>query len=274
MPDEARRPQVHYIPHHLSHGAGSFLVSPFDSAAILSIDGSGEWSTSLLGHGRGTQVESFGASYFPHSLGSFYEAVTEYCGFQSNYDEGKTMGLAPLGDADRFHAQFREMVRVDEHGRIEFDTSWFGYPDYVIPRFGSRFEKAFGPARRGNGPFEERHHDAAAAGQRVLEECGLQLARQLHDRTGERYLVLAGGVSLNSVMNGRILRETPFEDVYVMAAAGDGGTAIGAAFCLQHVILGQPRRFVHLDPYLGTSYDDAAIKRALDEAKGPLRVPS
>ena len=266
-PEEDCGPQVHYIPHHHCHGAGSFFVSPFESAAILSIDGSGEWSTSFLGRGQGTRVESFGESYFPHSLGSFYEAATHYCGFQPNYDEGKTMGLAPFGDPERFYPRFREMVRIDPEGRIHVDTSWFGYPWFSKLRFGPRFEEAFGPARNRNGPFEDRHRDVAAAAQRVLEECGLKMARQLHERTGERHLVIAGGVALNSVMNGRILRETPFDDVYIMAAAGDNGTAIGAAFYLQHAILGRPREFVHLDPYVGTSYDNAQIRSVLDEAK-------
>jgi carbamoyltransferase len=262
-----RRPQVHFIPHHHCHGAGSFFVSPFETAAIMSVDGSGEWSTSCLGRGRGIHVDSFGESYFPHSLGSFYEATTHYCGFQPNYDEGKTMGLAPFGDPERFYRRFREMVRIDEAGGIHVDASWFGYPWFSKSRFGPRFEREFGPARGRNESLEDRHRDAAAAGQLVLEECGLQMARQLHERTGERHLVLAGGVSLNSVMNGRILRETPYDDVYVMAAAGDNGTAIGAAFYLQHAILRRPREFVHLNPYLGTSYDNAQIRKVLDEAK-------
>jgi carbamoyltransferase len=266
-PANGRGPQVHFIPHHHCHGAGSFFVSPFESAAILSIDGSGEWSTSFLGRGQGTHIDSFSESYFPHSLGSFYEAATDFCGFQPNYDEGKTMGLAPFGDAERFYPEFRNMVRIGEQGGIHVDTSWFRYPFFAAPRFGARFEQAFGMARGRNGPIEDRHLDVAAAAQRVLEECGLQMARQLHERTGERHLVIAGGVSLNSVMNGRILRETPFEDVYIMAAAGDNGTAIGAAFYLQHAILGQPREFVHLDPYLGTAYGNDHIRRVLDEAK-------
>lgn len=260
-------PQVHFIPHHHCHGAGSFLVSPFESAAILSIDGSGEWSTSFLGRGNGVRVDTFGESYFPHSLGEFYEAVTEYCGFRSHCDEGKTMGLAPFGDPARFYPAFREMVKIDEAGGIHVDTSWFGYSQFAEPNFGEKFERAFGKARQIDQSIEDHHRDAAAAAQRVLEECGLQMARQLHERTGDRYLVIAGGVSLNSVMNGRILRETSFKDLYVMAAAGDNGTSIGAAFYLQQQLLGRGREFIHLDPYLGTSYGNAHIKKVLDEAK-------
>ncbi len=266
-PDEASRPALHFIPHHHCHAAGTFYVSPFDSAAILSIDGAGEWSTSFLGHGRGTQVDTLNESFFPDSLGSFYEAATEYCGFQPNYDEGKTMGLAPFGDPERFYREFRSMVDIDSNGGIHVNLDWFNYQSWRYQRCGGKFEASFGPARKANEPFEARHHDVAAAAQRVLEECGLEMAGLLHEKTGEKKLVIAGGVSLNSVMNGRILRETPFEDVYIMAAAGDNGTSIGAAFYLLHAILGQPREFVHLSPYIGTRYDDSAIKQVLDEAK-------
>ncbi|MGF1545860.1 MAG: carbamoyltransferase [Thiotrichales bacterium] len=262
-----RGPALHFIPHHQSHAAGSFLVSPYESAAILSLDGSGEWSTSFTGRGVGTQVETFSESWFPHSLGSFYEAATEFCGFQPNYDEGKTMGLAPLGDPEVYYRDFRAMVALEGDGRIRVDPSWFAYRFGGHRRCATRFTERFGAPRERGAEFAARHLDVAAAAQRVLEESGLEMARQLHARTGEKHLVIAGGVSLNSVMNGRILRETPFEDVYIMAAAGDNGTAIGAAYCLYHTILGRPREFVHLSPHLGTEYDSAAISKVLNAAK-------
>ncbi len=271
-PDAAQRPQLHFIPHHHCHAAGTFLVSPFDSAAILSVDGSGEWSTSFLGRGVGNRIEPFGESFFPHSLGSFYEAATEFCGFQPNYDEGKTMGLAPFGDPNSsFYDPVRQMIRINEQAGIEVATDWFAYQYWGKKRYGAKFEQAFGKGRGKNKkePFEKHHLDVAAVFQRVLEECGLAMARWLHERTREKYLVISGGVSLNSVMNGRILRETPFEDVYIMAAAGDNGTSIGAAYYLYNVVLGQPRSFVHLSPYVGTEYDNAFIKQVLDEAKAP-----
>ena len=263
-------PPVHFIPHHLCHAAGSFFISPFESAAILSLDGSGEWSTSFLGHGQGNQVRTLGESFFPDSLGSFYEAATEYCGFKVNYDEGKTMGLAPLGNADRFHEQVQRLVNISPNGDIQLDHAWFRHQFWGAKRYGEKFEQEFGKARSSKSAkekFEQHHLDVAAAFQCVLEESGLKLANQLYERTGEKNLVIAGGVSLNSVMNGRILRETPFEDVYIMAAAGDNGTSIGAAYYLYNSILKQPRNFVHLDPYLGTSYDNNAVKKVLDEAK-------
>jgi carbamoyltransferase len=268
-PGEGRGPEVHFIPHHACHAAGTFFISPFESAAILSLDGAGEWSTSLLGHGKGNHVEAFKESFFPHSLGSFYEAATEFCGFKANYDEGKTMGLAPFGDAGVYYDQVKDIIRVDESGGLRVDLSWFDYQHWGHRRCGPRFESVFGAARRPTGAFEKNHVDVAAAFQRVLEECGLRMARHLYERTREKHLVIAGGVSLNSVMNGRILRETPFEDVYVMAAAGDNGTSIGAAYYLYHGLLGRPREFVHLSPHLGTEYDNAAIKKVLDEAKVP-----
>ncbi|MGF1642797.1 MAG: carbamoyltransferase [Thiotrichales bacterium] len=265
-------PTLHFIPHHHSHAAGSFLISPYESAAILSLDGSGEWSTAFTGRGAGTQIEPYSESWFPHSLGSFYEAATEFCGFQPNYDEGKTMGLAPLGDPERFYRDFRAMVALDPRGVIRVDPRWFDYRFGGHHRCGPFFNQRFGAPREPGAPFESHHLDVAAAAQRVLEECGLAMANQLHARTGERQLVIAGGVALNSVMNGRILRETPFDDVYIMAAAGDNGTAIGAAYVLYHSVLGYPRAFVHTSPHLGTEYDNAAIKRVLDEAKLSYRV--
>ncbi len=271
-PDSARRPQLHFIPHHHSHAAGTFFISPFESAAILSVDGSGEWSTSFVGRGTGNRVEAYGESYFPHSLGSFYEAATEFCGFRPNYDEGKTMGLAPFGDDSALYELVRPMISVNDNGALRVELDSFVYQNYGYKRCGPRFEQTFGKPRAQddkNAPFEQNHLNVAAAFQRVLEECGLDMARWLHAKTGEKNLIIAGGVALNSVMNGRILRETPFEDVYIMAAAGDNGTSIGAAFYLYNAILRQPRKYVHLSPHLGTSYDNAQIKKVLDEAKAP-----
>jgi len=267
-PDTAQRPPVHAIEHHLAHAAGSFYVCPHEHAAILSLDGSGEWACSWLGEGRGNRVEHFGSSDFPHSLGAVYEAVTEFCGFRPNYDEGKTMGLAPLGDPSRFIEAARRCVRVDEtDGRIQVDQSWFDYAYWGHRRCGARFLATFGEPRAADGEFLDHHRDVAAAFQQVLEECALALARVLRSRSDARHLVIAGGVALNSVMNGRLLRETGFEDVWIMPAAGDAGTAIGAAYVLHNGVLGQPRNAVHDDPYLGTGYDDDQIEAQLRGAK-------
>ena len=257
-------PPIHFVPHHTAHAAGTFLVSPWDNAAIISIDGSGEWATSFLGEGRGTQVRRFSESFFPDSLGLYYEAATKFCGFIPNYDEGKTMGLAPFGDPEVFGDTVRDIVRVDDEGLISLDTSYFGFhgADRVSPRFVS----TFGPPRTGN-EFADHHKDVAAAFQMVLEERALEMCAVLRRKTKCRYLIIAGGVALNSVMNGRILEEAGFDDIYVMPAAGDNGTAIGAAMYVHNVVHSQPRTYVHEDPYVGTSYSNERIERLLKESK-------
>ena len=259
-------PKVHIVPHHVSHAAGSFLVSPYDNAAILSLDGSGEWATSFLGMGEGTQVTGFHESFFPMSLGSFYEAATQFCGFKPNYDEGKTMGLAPFGDSKVYHKQVAEIVKVDAQGSIEIDLSYFNYQHWGYQRCSRKFFDTFGKPRTG-GDFADNHVNVAASFQQVLEERALELCAILRKKTRSRYLVIAGGVALNSVMNGRIVRESGFDDIYVMPAAGDNGTAIGAAYYVYHSVLGHPRGIVHDDPYLGTSYTGEEIGKLIKDCK-------
>lgn len=268
-PNPAQRPRLHAVGHHMAHVAGSFFICPWEEAALLSLDGSGEWATGLIGQGRGTDVEVFRESYFPMSLGSVYEAATEFCGFQPNYDEGKTMGLAPLGDPERFIDAARDTVWVEPDGAVRVDLGWFDYPDWKGHRYGEKFVRVFGQPRRKGEEFQQHHLDVAAAFQQVMEERGLELAGILRRRTDHRHLVVAGGVALNSVMNGRLVREAGFDDIYVMPAAGDNGTAIGAAYWVWNRELGRPRCFVHMDPYIGNGYDDAAIRAVLAECKLP-----
>ena len=263
-----KRPQVHFVPHHIAHVVGSFFVSPYESAALLSVDGWGEWATTLKGVGRGTTFQILGQDYFPLSLGIVYEAATEFCGFWSNYDEGKTMGLAPLGDPDTFGEIVEKIFWINDDMSVGVDLSYFDYP-YYQPRCGKKFYETFGQPRQKSKTalFEQRHLDVAAAFQKQIEECLLKMARQLRERTQEEYLVFAGGVALNSVANGRLVRESGFRDVYVMPAAGDNGTAIGAAYYVYNGVLGQPRTYVHDNPFVGTGYGNAAIEKALEEGK-------
>lgn len=261
------KPEVHFIEHHLTHVAGSFFVSPYKKAALLGIDGSGEWATTWLGHGKDNTVEKISESFFPDSLGSFYETVTQFCGFKPNYDEGKTMGLAPMGDPSIFEAEVNKMVTVTKSGQIKIDLSYFNYQHLIKALYSKKFISIFGQPRKSDGDFEDRHVNAAAAFQRVLENKVLEICHFLHDKTKADYLVISGGVSLNSVMNGRIVRETPFKDVYVMPAAGDNGTALGAAYYLYNGILKAERNFVHDNPYVGTTYTDEDIKSVIDGAK-------
>jgi carbamoyltransferase len=260
-------PKVHFIQHHLCHAPGSFYVSPYKEAALLSIDGSGEWATTWLGHGKGNEISCLGKSYFPHSLGSFYEAVTQFCGFRTSYDEGKTMGLAPMGDPNVFLDEVTKIVSVNSDGQLSFDLSYFNYQNMSWKRCSDKFFKVFGQPREKDAPFEKHHMDVAAAFQRVLENKVLEICDILYNKTKAEYLVISGGVSLNSVMNGRIVRESPFKDVYVMPAAGDNGTAIGAAYYLYNGLLKQPRNFVHLNPYVGTIYSNEEIEKVLKSAK-------
>ena len=260
-------PKVHFIQHHLCHAPGSFFVSPYDEAALLGIDGSGEWATTWLGYGKGIDITCLGQSYFPHSLGSFYEAVTQFCGFRTSYDEGKTMGLAPMGDPSVFLEEVDKIVHVDSKGQLNFDLSYFNYQNMSWKRCSDKFFKIFGEPRKNGEPFQKHHMDVAAAFQRVLENKVLEICDILYQKTKADYLVISGGVSLNSVMNGRIVRESKFKDVYVMPAAGDNGTAIGAAYYLYNGMFKQPRNFVHMNPYVGTSYSNEDIEKILKGAK-------
>ena len=260
-------PEVHLIPHHYSHAPGSFYVSPYDEAALLGIDGAGEWATTWMGYGKGNEIKCLGESFFPYSLGSFYEAITQYCGFRTSYDEGKTMGLAPMGDPAVYKEEIGKMVWVDKQGQLQFDLSYFNFQNMSWKRLSQKFYDKFGPGRKHGEPFEKRHKDMAAAFQRVLEDRVLEICDILYEKTKMDYLVISGGVSLNSVMNGRIVRESKFKDVYVMPAAGDNGTALGAAYYLYNGILKRPRNFVHLDPYVGTEYTNEEIEKLLKGAK-------
>jgi carbamoyltransferase len=263
-------PKIHFIPHHLAHAPGSFFVSPYKEAAILGIDGSGEWATAMLGFGKENHIDCFHESFFPHSLGSFYEAVTQFCGFITNYDEGKTMGLAPMGDPHVFKKEVEKIVRIDKNGGIHIDLSYFNYQNMNYKgnsHLSPKFIEIFGEPRKRGGEFKKHHMDVAAAFQSVLEDRVLEICDILYEKTKTDYLVISGGVSLNSVMNGRIVRESKFKDVYVMPAAGDNGTAIGAAYYLYNGILKNPRNFVHSNPYVGTSYSNEEIEKVLKACK-------
>jgi carbamoyltransferase len=264
-----KKAQLHFVSHHESHVVGSFLVSPYEKAALLSLDGSGEWSTGYLGYGDGKKITEFDQIYYPHSLGSVYEAVTYFVGFKPAYDEGKTMGLAPYGNADTYFEQAKKVVTVDEAGKLTVDLSYFRFQYCKHDYLSDKFIETFGAPRRKGEEISQRHMDVAAAFQKVLEESGLSLCRFLREKTQADYLVIAGGVALNSVMNGRIVRESGFKDLYVMPAAGDNGTALGAAYCVYNKVLGQPRNFSHMNPYVGKHYTDDEVKKVLDECKLP-----
>ena len=184
----SKKPRIHFIEHHISHTAGSFFVSPYDRAALLSLDGAGEWETGWLGVGEGNSVTRFSESFFPYSLGSFYEAATEFCGFRPNYDEGKTMGLAPFGDPAIYYSTVKDIVSIDSNtGKIQLDLSYFNYQYWGYQRCSQKFYSVFGKPRMRDEDFQENHKNVAAAFQRVLEEQALDFCRLLRRKTNADY---------------------------------------------------------------------------------------
>jgi carbamoyltransferase len=263
----SKKPGLHFIPHHQSHIAGSFFASPYKEAALLSMDGSGEWATASLGYGNGIDVTEFKRVFYPNSMGTIYEAITYYCGFKPSYDEGKTMGLAPLGNSERFIEDVRQIIDVGPEGDLLIDFDYFTFDDGQFDYLSDKFIQKFGSRRLPRQKFEQHHMDVAAAFQTRLEEIALELCSILKEKTKAEYLVIAGGVALNSVMNGRIVRESGFKDLYVMPAAGDNGTSIGAAYYVYNAILKYPRAEPHMNPYLGTEYTNEKIGAILKECK-------
>ena len=263
--------QLHFLDHHLMHAASAFLVSPFESAAFLTIDYIGEWTATLWGVGEGSELTKLGEIAYPHSLGVVYSAVTDYLGFLRANDEYKVMGLAAYGEPV-YYDDFRRMVKLLPGGRYRIDLSNFIYhyaPGSQLGYMSDAFKKRYGPKRRKGDPIEKRHMDIASSVQKVLEDTVLHMCAHLHEETGESRLCIAGGVGLNSVMNGRLLREGPFREIYVQPAAGDDGIAIGAAFYLYNTVLGNPRGFVMDHAYWGPEYSDGEIRDYLELCKLP-----
>jgi len=265
------RTNLHFAPHHLCHAASSYLTSPFDEAAILTIDAAGEWDCTWMGVGRGVDLQCLKTQQFPNSLGLVYGAVTEFLGFKFASGEGKVMGLAAYGDSQRYIEAFRDVIKTKPDGGYAVDLSYFAYHYRGRPHwFSDNFYRVFGePRPREDGEISDRHRDIAAALQLRTEEIGLHLARWLHQTTGLKKICLAGGVCLNSVMNGRILLETDFDDVVVQPAANDAGTALGACYWLWNVVLRQPRSYVfehaYVGPWMTRARCQAAIARMVGE---------
>jgi carbamoyltransferase len=230
-----------FTEHHESHAASAFFPSPFEEAAIVTLDGVGEWATASYGVGRGNKIELTHELRFPHSIGLLYSAFTYYCGFRVNSGEYKLMGLAPYGDpiyADRI---LDHLLDLKDDGSFRLDMSYFNYCQ-GLTMTSQRFHDLFGaPPRAPETPIDKRHMDIAASIQEVTEQVMLRTARHLHEETGMKNLCMAGGVALNCVGNGRILREGPFENVWIQPAAGDAGGALGVALFIWHQLLDNPR---------------------------------
>src|SRR6266849_5933545 len=280
--------RVLFCEHHLSHAASGFLCSPFEEAAILTVDGVGEWVTGTWGVGRDNGIDLRKQMVFPHSLGLLYSAFTAFLGFEVNEGEYKVMGMAPYGRPRYVHKVWK-LSRLGSDGSFSLDMDYFCFHHSTDKMFNRRFVKLFGeprppkmlfftaesgfPSYFGEAPSNyaelctrnQHYADIAASIQRVTEDVLLAMARHIHKETGLKRLCIAGGVGLNSVANNRILRETSFEELFIQPSAGDGGGALGAALWADNVLLGNPRRFRMEHAYWGKSYPLSEIRGFLDE---------
>lgn len=287
IPDE----KLHFVEHHLSHAASAFFCSPYDEAAILTVDGVGEWTTATIGHatadwdGKGkNQINLFGEVKFPHSLGLLYSAFTAFLGFQVNEGEYKVMGMAPYGQPTRVDDVYK-LFEVGDDGSFRLNMEYFSFHHSTSKTFNGNFTKVFGDPRIHESEFytptthpkkdhpqwdettanlNQHYANIAASIQYVTEETMIKMAKYAYQRTGLKKLCMAGGVALNSVANGRILRETPIEDLYIQPAAGDSGAALGAALYVYHVLLGKPRKFVMEHAYWGQAYSPEETRTAIE----------
>jgi carbamoyltransferase len=253
-----------FAEHHMSHAASAFLVSPFEEAAILTVDGVGEWATATFATGKGSDIRIFKEIRFPHSLGLLYSAFTYYLGFKVNSAEYKVMGLAPYGKPVHFDRIMKEMVQLQEDGSFKLNMKYFSY-DYGLTMTNGAFDVFFGgEPLKAETWMAEREFDIAASVQKVCEEVVLRMVRHIHRETGLPNLCMAGGVALNCVANGRVIRETPFKNLFVQPAAGDAGGAVGVAHYLYNTLEKQPRGKAWTHAYLGPAYSDAETRQYLD----------
>ncbi len=263
--------EVLFAEHHESHAASAFYPSPFAEAAVLTLDGVGEWATASWGVGRGKDLELCAELRYPHSLGMLYSAFTYYTGFKVNSGEYKVMGLAPYGEPRYVDTILEKLVRLEEDGSFKLDMRYFNYLHGLTMTNGA-FDRLFGgPPRKPESPVTQREMDLAASIQVVTEEIMLRMARHVHRETGLPNLCLAGGVALNCVGNGRLLREGPFARLWIQPAAGDAGGALGVALVIHHKVCGAPRVVpaagdAMQGSYLGPAFSDAEIQAALDAA--------
>ena len=267
------RATFHHVEHHRAHMASAFFVSPFERAAVLSVDGMGDFVSTMWGTGEGNQIKVDGSVYFPHSLGYFYTAVSQWLGFTGFGDEGKVMGLASYGSPEI--EGLDDLVRLQTDGTFELnldyfrherdgvEMSWANGTPTLGPLYSQQFVRRFGTPRTAHTAVERVHENMAATLQHVLERALESLLHRLHRDTGLTDVCLAGGVALNGVFNGQIRRRTPFKRMFVQPAANDAGTALGAASYVWHQVLGKPRAFVMQDAYAGPSYTNAEIETAL-----------
>ena len=283
VPANQIRAEVDNVEHHLAHLASAFFVSPFRDAAVVSVDGFGDFASAMWGVGRDNKIELADRTYFPHSLGLFYLAITQYLGFPNYGDEYKVMGLAPYGKPTEME-RMRKLLKLLPEGRFEIELDYFVHHSEGVamvwengePTIGRVFSRAleelFGPAQNKGQPLEALHWNIAASAQAMYEDAFFHILEHVHAKTGLDSLALAGGCAMNSVANGKIFERSKFKDVYVQSAAGDAGGAIGAAFAIWNQELGKPRSFEMHHAYWGPEFSDAEVGVLLEERKGDLAM--
>ncbi|HMY46656.1 MAG TPA: carbamoyltransferase N-terminal domain-containing protein, partial [Leptospiraceae bacterium] len=279
LPGLRKDAQILFAEHHESHAAAAFYPSPFEKAAFLTLDGVGEWTTTSWGEGSGNQLQIRQEIKFPHSLGMLYSAFTYYAGFKVNSGEYKLMGLAPYGEPSYAQKIRDHLIDIKPDGSFRLNMDYFDY-SAGLRMTNSSFDRLFGgPPRKPESPLTRREMDLARSVQVVTEECILKLGRHVHASTGMDYLCLSGGVALNCVANGRLLREGPFKEIWIQPAAGDAGSALGAALVVWHRVLGKDRDpfragKIQKGSYLGPRFKGTDIRTFLDSVNAKyLRVP-
>jgi len=276
LPGLTDKTQFVFPEHHESHAAAAFYPSPFSEAAFLTVDGVGEWTTTSWGTGKGADLTVKQEIKFPHSLGMLYSAFTYYTGFKVNSGEYKVMGLAPYGEPKFVREIYDHLIDIKKDGSFRLNMDYFDY-SAGLRMTNDKFHKLFGGApRKPESKLTQREMDLARSVQVVIEESMLKLGKHIHEETGDQYLCLSGGVALNCVANGVLLREGPFKDIWIQPAAGDAGSALGAALVCWHKVLGNPRdvnkaRSMQKGSYLGPRYSPEDIQKFLDSKKAPYK---
>lgn len=257
---------LHFAPHHECHAASAFFVSPFREAAILTIDAYGDDITTQFFVGKDNKISTISSTLYPHSMGQVYAAITQYLGYRANSDEWKVMGLAPYGDLS-YYDKFKKLIRFDRNlGELRLDLDYFMFFTWHPRRYSEQFLELFGPERYPDDELTKRHQNIAASFQRRVEDVIIEMCEWLYEETGHKMLCLAGGVAMNSKMNGRILRETSFEQIYIAPSSDDGGVSLGACFHYWNQVLGQKRNFEMNHDYWGPGFSNEEIKVALDDS--------
>jgi len=287
--------KIMFIEHHMSHAASAFLCSPYEKAAIITVDGVGEWATTTIGKGDGNSITIMQEIHFPHSLGLLYSAFTAFLGFEVNEGEYKVMGMAPFGQP-KYVDKVKEVIKLNKDGSFELNMDYFSFHYSTQHTYNKKFIKLFGPPRLPGSKFftaesgyppyfgdkptnynelckqNEYYADIASSIQTVLEEALINLANTAYEKTGLDKLCIAGGVGLNSSANYKILRNTPFKELFIQPAAGDAGGAIGAALYIYNTILGNKRRFIMDNAYYGKEYNTHEIQKAIEEYGIPYKI--